>query len=132
MRRNFSVGVESKLRNPRPELGAGGLEFVGGVLAHQQTAADAAYEDGDLVAVPIVADAIFTKALGSLARGHGGTGGKPVEIPAHQLRRPALGHVARECHRTRLMIDRKDGPDDVVVRPFGIENTERKQQPGAG
>ena len=73
----------------------------------------------------------LTDAVGSLARGHGGAGRQPVEIPAHQLRGPTLGNIAGERHGAGFVIDRQNGPHDVMIRPLGIENAQRKQQAGA-
>jgi hypothetical protein len=47
---NFPVGVKSNPRDMQSDFGARRLEFVHGVLAHQQAAADATDEDRDLIA----------------------------------------------------------------------------------
>src|ERR1700722_949137 len=127
MRRDFAVRIKPKLRNSRTEFGARRFEFVCRVLTHQQAAADAADKNGDAVAATG-----FTEAVDGLACGLCSTRGEAVEMAAHELRGPILRNVAGESHRSRLAVDGENGPDDVVLRPFGIEDPQRKQQTGSG
>ena len=97
------------------------------MLAHEQPPTDAADQDGELIADPGIGDTV-----GRLSCGRGCAGRQPVEIAAHQLRRPAFRNVARERHGTGFVIHGQDRADDVVIRPLGIENAQGKQQAGAG
>ena len=127
MRRDFTVRVEAELRDARPKHRACRFQLVRGALAHEQTPADAAHQNGELIAVAGV-----TNPAGGLTCGERGARGQPVEIPAHQLRCPSFRHVAGKSHRPRAMVHGENGAHDVVVRMLRIENPEREQQARAG
>src|SRR5579872_6425820 len=97
------------------------------MLAHEQTAADAADENGDGVAAKSLADAVD-----GLPCGRSRAGRQPIEISTHELRGPILRYVAGECHGPRLAVDGEDGADNIVLRPLGIENAQWEQQTGSG
>jgi hypothetical protein len=54
-----------------------------------------------------------------------------VEAAAHELRRPSFRHIAGEGHAAGLAINRENGADDVVIRPFRIADQQWKEQGGA-
>src|SRR4029077_4081705 len=109
------------------EFRAGRLDFIDGALAHQQTPADAADQNGKAwVAM------LRIKSAAGLARRVGGAGGETIQVSAHQLRRPALRDVAGEVHRALVAIDRQHGAHDGGVGPLQVVDLNGKQQCGAG
>src|SRR5438128_2588801 len=96
---DLTVRVEADAFDACPELGFGRLDFLARPLSHKEAPADAADQDrcrGFAATAPRLPGCV------------GRAGRESLEIAAHQLRYPALRHVAGEGHRPRLRVDRKD------------------------
>src|SRR6476660_1490349 len=125
--RNLTIRIEAKPQCIRTEFRSYRLDFVDGALAHQQTPADAADQNGKAwVAM------LRIKSAAGLARRIGGAGGETIQVSAHQLRRPALRDVAGEGHRALVAIDRQYSAHDRGIGPLQVVDLDGKQQCGAG
>ena len=128
MRRNFPVGVEAELRDLRPELGAQRLRV-------RRRYADPSADDGrcsspgwraDRRRDPVRPPSTACRAACAAPAA------SRSKFPRISCAVQPSRHIAGERHRARLVVDRENGADDVVVRPLRIEDAQREQQTGTG